>query len=72
MEILPKHPDRSRQAGGHSGKTEQSSDNSIHPAWLALMRYCRELGHGELERLCIQDGVPVMAEHVRQKVKFKI
>jgi hypothetical protein len=36
------------------------------------MRYCRELGHGELERLCIQDGVPVMAEHVRQKVKFKI
>jgi hypothetical protein len=63
MEIVPKHPDRSPQ---------RAADKSIHPAWLALIQYCRELGHGELERLCIQDGVPVMAEHVRQKVKFKI
>jgi hypothetical protein len=62
MEMEPKPPD---------GSLKRAGDNSIHPAWLALIRYCRELGHGELERLCIQDGVPVMAEHVRQKVKFK-
>jgi hypothetical protein len=50
---------------------ENTSERSLHPAWLALIRYCRELRHGELERLSIQDGVPVIAEHVRQKVKFK-
>jgi hypothetical protein len=41
-----------------------------HPAWLRLIRYCAELGHGEIEKLKIQDGVPVIAEIVREKVKF--
>ena len=43
---------------------------SVHPAWMRLMRYCAELGHGEIEKLKIQDGVPVIADVVRQKVKF--
>jgi len=42
----------------------------IHPAWLSLMRYCAEIGHGEIERLKIQDGLPVIADVVREKVKF--
>ena len=42
----------------------------VHPAWLSLMRYCEELGHGEIEKLKIQDGVPVIADVVREKVKF--
>jgi hypothetical protein len=42
----------------------------IHPAWVHLMRYCAELGHGEIEKLKIQDGVPVIADVVREKVKF--
>ncbi len=42
----------------------------VHPAWLRLMRYCAELGHGEIEKLKIQDGVPVIADVVREKVKF--
>jgi hypothetical protein len=37
---------------------------------MRLMRYCAELGHGEIEKLKIQDGVPVIADVVRQKVKF--
>jgi hypothetical protein len=41
-----------------------------HPAWHAFIRYCRELQHGEIERLVIQDGLPVLAETTRQKVKF--
>lgn len=28
----------------------------IHPAWLALMRHCQEIGYGEIERLKVQDG----------------
>ena len=42
----------------------------VHPAWVRLMRYCAELGHGEIEKLKIQDGVPVIADIVREKVKF--
>jgi hypothetical protein len=38
--------------------------------WQAFMHYCAELGHGEIEKLKIQDGVPVMAEIVREKAKF--
>ena len=56
----------------HAGNDlENTSERSLHPAWLALIRYCGELRHGELDRLSIQDGVPVIAEHVRHKVKFR-
>jgi hypothetical protein len=43
---------------------------NVHPAWARLMQYCVELGHGEIEKLKIQDGVPVIADIVREKVKF--
>lgn len=41
-----------------------------HPAWLRLMRYCAELEHGEIEKLKIQDGLPMTAEITTKKVKF--
>ena len=43
---------------------------SLHPAWRAFIRHCAELQHGEIELLKIQDGLPVMAEIIRKKVKF--
>jgi len=42
----------------------------LHPAWAEFVRFCRDLKHGEIENLKIQDGVPLMAEMVRRKVKF--
>ncbi len=45
-------------------------ESELHPAWRAFIRYCRELRHGEMERLSIQDGLPVLAEVVTRKVKF--
>ena len=45
-------------------------DKGLHPAWQEFIRYCRELRHGEIERLSIQDGVPVLAEQVKKKVRF--
>jgi hypothetical protein len=45
-------------------------DVALHPAWRAFLRFCSELQHGEIERLRIQDGVPVLAEVVKKKVKF--
>ncbi|PYY02356.1 MAG: hypothetical protein DMG64_11865 [Acidobacteria bacterium] len=48
------------------GETEAS----LHPAWLAFVRYCQQMGHGEIERLKIQDGIPVLVEVSRHKIKF--
>jgi len=41
-----------------------------HPAWIAFLRFCTELKHGEIERLSIQDGLPVIAEMTKKKIKF--
>ena len=43
---------------------------SLHPAWRAFLRFCAELKHGDIERLKIQDGLPVLAEVTKKKVKF--
>ena len=43
---------------------------TVHPAWRALIQYCAELDHGEIEVLKIQNGLPVLAEVIRKKVKF--
>jgi len=54
--------------------TDSTSSNginiSVHPSWLRLMRYCSELGHGEIEKLKIQDGLPMVAEVTTRKIKF--
>ena len=42
----------------------------MHPAWVAFVRFCRELKHGEIERLAVQDGLPVLAEMTKKKIKF--
>ena len=42
----------------------------LPPAWREFIRFCRDLRHGQIERLSIQDGVPVMAEVVTRKIKF--
>ena len=42
----------------------------VHPSWVRLMRYCEELGHGEIEKLKIQDGLPILAEVTTRKIKF--
>ena len=42
----------------------------IHPTWYAFIKFCESLGHGEVERLKIQDGLPMLAEEVKKKVRF--
>jgi hypothetical protein len=46
------------------------ADQPLHPTWRAFVRYCAELQHGEIETLKIQDGLPVLAEVIKKKVKF--
>jgi hypothetical protein len=45
-------------------------EHALSPAWREFIRYCREMRHGEIERLSIQDGSPVIAEITKRKVKF--
>ena len=53
-----------------SAPNQDEPEASLHPAWLAFVRYCQQMGHGEIERLKIQDGIPVLVEVSRQKIKF--
>jgi hypothetical protein len=58
------------EKGEAPGEGRQPSAAPLHPAWRAFIRFCAEMGHGEIELLKIQDGLPVLAEKTRQKVKF--
>jgi hypothetical protein len=42
----------------------------IHPAWFSFIKYCEGLRYGEIEKLKIQDGLPMLAEEVKKKIKF--
>jgi hypothetical protein len=42
----------------------------LHPSWRSFISFCAMLEHGELEGLKIQNGLPVLAEVTRKKVKF--
>ena len=53
-----------RMAAPEAGETQ------LTPAWREFIRFCKDLRHGEIERLSIQDGVPVLAELTKKKVKF--
>jgi hypothetical protein len=43
---------------------------TLHPAWRELMRLCKRMGFGELERIKIHDGLPVQVEVTRQRVRL--
>ena len=47
-----------------------TAEGRLHPAWVVFIRHCRDLGFGEISQLKIQDGLPVMAEETKKKVKF--
>jgi len=53
----------------HRG-SEARTSHGVHPSWLRLMRFCAELSYGEIEKLKIQDGLPMPAEVTTRKVKF--
>ena len=56
--------------GPRPRKQDHTMGDVLHPAWAEFMRYCRELQFGELEKLKIQNGVPMMAELATRKIKF--
>ena len=61
------HGPKSRRPAPTESTTEELC---LHPAWVAFVRYCQQMQHGEIEKLKIQDGIPVLVEVSRQKIKF--
>jgi hypothetical protein len=59
-----------RDAATHPRPAAKTEVEGLHPVWRAFIHYCNQLRHGEIERLCIQDGLPVFAESTTKKVKF--
>ena len=55
---------------GQMKRPDKPPSEPLHPSWLEFIRYCRHLQHGEIDRLVIQNGLPVLAELTRQKIKF--
>lgn len=60
-------PNGIRQA---SEDFERSGLTYIHPAWYSFIKYCETLRFGEIDKLKIQDGLPMLAEEVTKKIKF--
>ena len=52
------------------GKKQSNSTSGIHPAWVVLIRHCQAMGHGEIERIKIQDGIPVLIEKSVERIKL--
>lgn len=48
----------------------EANPKPLDEKWLAFIALCVKLSHGEFVNLKIQDGVPVCAEIVKEKVKF--
>lgn len=60
-----------RDSGIHeSNQNGKTLVQGVPEPWARLIRFCQELGHGEIEKLKIQDGMPVIADLVREKIKF--
>jgi hypothetical protein len=43
----------------------------VHPIWYSFIKYCEEIQNGEIERLKVQNGLPIIAEEVKRKIKFE-
>lgn len=63
---MEKHADEAERNGADA--THQVL--RIHVAWAKLIELCHEIGYGELERVKIQDGLPVVAEVTTRRIKF--
>lgn len=59
-----------RQISRHDYELNHYRLIRIHPMWFSFIKYCEAMKYGELDKLKIQDGLPMLAEEVKKKVKF--
>jgi hypothetical protein len=56
--------------GTQRSRMHTDSQTNLHPAWQAMIRFCRDLGYGEIACVKIHDGVPVCAEVATKKIRW--
>ncbi len=56
--------------GADSAPLPEWGSAPLHAGWKDFISYCHELQFGELEKLKIQNGIPMMAELATRKVRF--
>ena len=61
---------RQQDPANGNGENCEHWVQALPPSWRQFVDLCRQIRFGELERVAIQDGVPVLVELTRQKVKF--
>jgi hypothetical protein len=52
------------------GNIEERRFMPIHPAWYSFIKYCQNMRSGKIEKIKIQNGLPIMAEEVKSEVRF--
>lgn len=57
---------------GCAGRPQAAVDRiaELHPAWQAMMRFCHDIGYGEIALIKIHDGIPISAEVVTKKIRW--
>lgn len=48
---------------------DKNGNNKLHEKEKRLLEFIRQLGHGEVT-IKVQDGLPVMVERAKEKVKL--
>jgi hypothetical protein len=66
------HEMKAENAGNATQRSRIHTDvqADLHPAWQAMIRFCRDLGYGEIACVKIHDGVPISAEVAMKKIRW--
>jgi hypothetical protein len=61
------HKKKWRQKDEHS---EKGRLIHVHPSWCSFIKSSESPGFGKIDKLKIQDGLPIAAEEIKSKVRF--
>lgn len=70
MDFMTQHCPNNHNGHERKDVARAVAHEQLHPSWRVLIEYCQHLQHGEIEKLKIQNGLPIIAEVTRKKVKF--
>ena len=67
---MPETKPKSEKNGTKSSQICIEVQADLHPAWQAMIRFCNDLGYGEIACVKIYDGVPISAEVAKKKIRW--
>lgn len=68
--VILNRPTAQPKIGLANAECTFESGAGLHPAWQAMIRFCREMGYGEISCIKIHDGLPISAEVVTKKIRW--